>query len=107
MINSQKYDYTRSGNPTREVLETCIAALENGKHAMCFSSGLGTSTTILALLKSGEHLLSGDDLYGGTNRLFRKLSKQNGFELDFVEMADEVAVKKGIKPNTKVSFVFA
>lgn len=67
----QGFEYGRSGNPTRNVLEECLAALDGGKHGFAFSSGLGATTTLLGLLKAGDHILSGDDVYGGTNRLFR------------------------------------
>lgn len=67
----QGYEYGRSGNPTRCVLEECIASLDNGKHGMCFASGLGATTCIFAMLSHGDHIVCGDDMYGGTNRLFR------------------------------------
>src|SRR5882672_7618591 len=66
------FEYSRSGNPTRNALEACIAALEGGSHGFAFSSGLGASTTILHMLAPGDHVLSGDDVYGGTFRLLDK-----------------------------------
>ncbi|KPJ04315.1 Cystathionine gamma-lyase [Papilio xuthus] len=65
------FEYGRSGNPTRNTLEECLAALDKGKHALTFASGLGATTTIASLLSCGDHIVSCDDVYGGTNRLFR------------------------------------
>lgn len=67
----QGFEYGRSGNPTRNALEECLAALDGGKHALTFASGLGATSTIVSLLNNGEHVISSDDVYGGTNRLFR------------------------------------
>jgi len=65
------YEYSRCGNPTRQCLEECLASLEKAKYALTFSSGLGATTTFMFLLKSGDHIVSIDDVYGGTGRLFR------------------------------------
>jgi cystathionine gamma-lyase len=65
------YEYSRCGNPTRQCLEECLASLEKAKYALTFSSGLGATTTLMFTLKSGDHILSIDDVYGGTGRLFR------------------------------------
>ncbi|XP_018374927.1 PREDICTED: cystathionine gamma-lyase-like [Trachymyrmex cornetzi] len=97
-----EYLYGRSGNPTRNVLETCLAALENGKHAFCFSSGLGTLTAITGLLKAGDHLIVGDELYGGTNNHIRKCSSRQGMTSTFVDMTDKQNVINAIQPNTKM-----
>ncbi|XP_018315201.1 putative cystathionine gamma-lyase 2 [Mycetomoellerius zeteki] len=99
---SGEYLYGRSGNPTRNVLETCLAALENGKHAFCFSSGLGTLTAITGLLKAGDHLIVGDDLYGGTNNYIRKCSSRQSMTYTFVDMTDIQNVIDAIQPNTKM-----
>lgn len=69
--NFQGFEYGRSGNPTRNTLEECLAALDNGKYGLTFASGLGATTTIVSLLSNGDHIVSSDDLYGGTNRLLR------------------------------------
>ncbi|XP_018315202.1 putative cystathionine gamma-lyase 2 [Mycetomoellerius zeteki] len=98
----REYVYGRSGNPTRNVLETCLAALENAKHAFCFSSGLGTLTAIAGLLEAGDHLIVGDDLYGGTNRYIQKCSSKQGVQHTFVDMTDVQNVKDAIQPNTKM-----
>ncbi|XP_076642704.1 cystathionine gamma-lyase [Halictus rubicundus] len=96
------YDYSRSGNPTRNVLETCLAALENGKHGFAFASGLGATSVLCSLLKSGDHLLSGDDIYGGTNRFFRRCLTTHNIELSLVDTTDINEIIAGIKPNTKM-----
>jgi cystathionine gamma-lyase len=68
------YEYSRCGNPTRQCLEECLASLEKAKYALTFSSGLGATTTLMFMLKSGDHIVSIDDVYGGTGRLFRFVS---------------------------------
>jgi cystathionine beta-lyase/cystathionine gamma-synthase len=70
----QGYVYGRSGNPSREVLEACLASLDGAKYGMCFASGLGATTAIVHLLNAGDHMISGDDIYGGTYRYFSKVS---------------------------------
>ena len=67
------YEYSRCGNPTRQCLEECLASLEKAKYALTFSSGLGATITLMFMLKSGDHILSIDDVYGGTGRLFRSV----------------------------------
>ncbi|KYN10717.1 PREDICTED: putative cystathionine gamma-lyase 2 [Trachymyrmex cornetzi] len=98
----RRFAYGRSGNPTRDVLETCLAALENAKHAFCFSSGLGTLTAIIGLLEAGDHLVVGDDLYGGTNIYIQKCSSKQGVKYTFVDMTDVQNVIDVIQPNTKM-----
>ncbi|ELT89000.1 hypothetical protein CAPTEDRAFT_149854 [Capitella teleta] len=96
------YEYSRSGNPTRDVLEKCIAALENGKHCMVFSSGLGATTAITHMLKAGDHIVAMNDLYGGTNRYFRKVASKFGLETSFVDLTNPANLKPAMKPNTKM-----
>ncbi|XP_076686884.1 cystathionine gamma-lyase isoform X4 [Andrena cerasifolii] len=96
------YEYGRSGNPTRNVLETCLAALENGKHGFTFASGLGSTTVLTSLLKSGDHIISGDDVYGGTNRFFQKCLSMQNIMVTFVDMTDVNNVIAAVKPNTKM-----
>lgn len=84
------------------MLEGCLASIENAKYGLTFSSGLGVTTCIITLLKSGDHIVAGDDLYGGTNRLFRNVAVSMGIEVDFVDFCDLSAVEKAIKSNTKV-----
>ncbi|XP_058129840.1 cystathionine gamma-lyase isoform X1 [Anopheles ziemanni] len=96
------FEYGRSGNPTRDVLERCLASLDNGRFGLTFASGLGATTTVITMLKSGDHIVAGDDLYGGTNRLLRNVALKMGIEIDFVDLTDLPAVEKSIKPNTKL-----
>lgn len=96
------FEYSRSGNPTRNVLEACLAGLDNAKHALTFASGLGTQTAIISTLKTGDGIITGDDIYGGTNRLFRNLAVNMGIEVTFVDMTDLKNLEKAIKPNLKL-----
>ncbi len=96
------YDYSRAGNPTRTALEGCLAALEGAKHGVAFGSGCAATTSILLGLKSGDHVLCGDDVYGGTFRIFDKVMKQWGLEASFMDLSDPAKVKAAIRPNTKV-----
>jgi len=74
LLNMQGYEYARSGNPSRSVLEACLASLDDAKYALCFASGLGATTSLVHLLKPGDHMISVDDVYGGTYRYFNKVS---------------------------------
>lgn len=96
------YEYSRSGNPTRSALEKNIAALENGKYGFAFSSGLSATANILLTLKKSDHILSIDDVYGGTRRLFSKVFEQFGLEFTFANFTDGRDIKKHIKSNTKL-----
>ncbi|XP_045480743.1 catenin alpha-like [Harmonia axyridis] len=100
----KKYEYSRSGNPTREVLEKVIAKLEDAKYGYCFSSGLGANTTLLGLLKCGDHILCINDVYGGTNRLFSKVASRFGIETSFSEIEAE-SFEKNMRPNTKMIWI--
>ncbi len=97
------YEYSRSGNPTRAALETCIAALEGGQHGLAFASGLAAENAILSLLNAGDHLLSCDDLYGGTYRLFERVFKRYNVEASYVSASARVeAYEQAIRPNTRM-----
>lgn len=102
----QLYEYGRSGNPTRDVLEKCLASLDNGKYGLTFCSGLGTTTVLTQLLNAGDHIISCDDIYGGTNRLFSKVTSRHGIDIDFVDALNVENVKNAIKNNTRVSNFF-
>jgi cystathionine beta-lyase/cystathionine gamma-synthase len=100
------YDYSRSGNPTRTALEGCLAALEGGAHGLCFASGLGALTTLsMALFKPGDHILCGDDVYGGTYRFFDKVFRPYGIEIEFVDFTDPAEVRSHVKSNTKALYL--
>ncbi|HMJ53389.1 MAG TPA: PLP-dependent aspartate aminotransferase family protein [Polyangiaceae bacterium] len=96
------FEYSRSGNPTRNALEACIAALEGGSQGFAFSSGCGATVTLLHALGAGGHAVSGDDVYGGTFRIFDKVMRPLGLETTFVDMTDPGHVKKALRPNTKL-----
>jgi cystathionine beta-lyase/cystathionine gamma-synthase len=96
------YDYSRSGNPTRTALETALAALDGGKHGLAFASGLAAETTIALLFSAGDHVICGDDVYGGTFRLFDKVFKRHGLAFDFVDTSDPTRVEAAIRPETKL-----
>jgi cystathionine gamma-lyase len=96
------FEYSRSGNPTRRALEECIAALEGGTHGFAFASGLAATTTLAHTLKTGDHILAGDDLYGGTFRLFDKVMGPVGLQSRFIDMSDPSAVRAAIRPTTRM-----
>lgn len=100
--NHRGYDYSRAGNPTRDALEGCLAALEGAKHGVAFGSGCAATTAVLLTLKSGDHVLVGDDVYGGTFRIFDKVMKQFGVEATFLDMSDPARVREAIRPTTRL-----
>lgn len=98
------YEYARTGNPTRHALETLIADLENGKRGFAFSSGMAAITTVFALYDKGDHLVVGDDVYGGTYRVLTKVFARLGIEYTIVDTSDLDAVEQAIHPHTKAIF---
>lgn len=97
------HDYSRAGNPTRDVLQKNIAALEDGEFCRVFASGLAASMSLANLLCSGDHILCSDDVYGGTQRYFRKVSvPQHGLQVTFVDMTDIKAFEAALQSNTKM-----
>lgn len=101
----KKYEYGRSGNPTRDVLEKCLASLDGAEHAITFASGLAATTAITTLLSSGDHAIAMDDLYGGTNRYFRKVASRFGIEVTFVDLTNPENVSAALRPNTKMVWI--
>ena len=99
------YDYSRSGNPTRAVLETQLAALEEGSKGFAFSSGLAAITAVTRLLKPGEEILACDDLYGGTYRLFSRILARRGVDVRYVDFADLAALEEAIRPQTRLVYL--
>lgn len=100
------WDYTRCGNPTVDTLAGVLADLEGGKHGYCFASGVGALVTMCnALFKPGDHLLIGDDVYGGTFRYTTKVLSKYGVEPEFINMTDPQSVEKAIRPNTKMVYM--
>ncbi|MBK7897065.1 MAG: cystathionine gamma-synthase [Candidatus Promineifilaceae bacterium] len=96
------YEYSRTDNPTRTALHGALAALEGGHYALAFASGMAAIDTILRLIKPGEHVLSGNDVYGGTFRLFDKVLSGYGIEFTFADTTAETAVAAAMQPNTKL-----
>lgn len=97
------YEYSRTQNPTRAALEKRFAALEDAKFGLAFSSGVGAEATLLfSLLKSGDHLIAFDDLYGGTKRLFNKVLENFGLEFTYADARESQNVERAIKKNTKL-----
>ncbi len=99
------FDYARTANPTRSALEAQLASLENGKFGRAFSSGVAATTAALTLLSSGDHVVVGDDLYGGSYRLFTKVFARYGLTFTFVDMRDLDAVRAAMRANTKLFWV--
>ncbi len=96
------YEYSRTDNPTRTVLQAQLADLEQGDKALVFSSGLASTDAILNLFQSGDHVIAGADLYGGTYRLFEKVATFRGLKFDFVDLSDVANLEKAIRPETKL-----
>lgn len=96
------YEYSRTDNPTRTALQRAMALLEGGQHALAFASGMAAIDTLLRLIKPGEHVVCGDDVYGGTYRLFDKVLAQYGLDFSFVNAADANAFADAIRPETRL-----
>jgi cystathionine gamma-synthase len=102
----KRYDYARAGNPTREALEVVLAALEGGAHGLSFASGLAAETTLLlARLRPGDHLVLGDDVYGGTYRLLARVLADWGVAFDTVDLTDPEAVRTAVREETGMIWV--
>ncbi|OGS20570.1 MAG: cystathionine gamma-synthase [Elusimicrobia bacterium RIFOXYA2_FULL_39_19] len=96
------YEYSRTGNPTRKALEDSLASLEEAQYGLAFSSGVAATHAIFNLLKNGDHIICGDEVYGGTYRLIEKVMKKWGLEADYFDVDDISSLSKLIKPNTKM-----
>ncbi|XP_014291919.3 putative cystathionine gamma-lyase 2 [Halyomorpha halys] len=99
------YSHGRGGTPSRNSLEKCIANLDNAKYAFAFSSGLATITGVCALLKVGDHVICGDDLFGGSAKHFSIIGTDRGLEVEFVDTTNVDLIEKAIKPNTKLIWI--
>jgi len=99
------YEYARTQNPTRSALEKNIAALEGAKYGYAFASGMAATDAVLKLVKGGEHVVLGDNTYGGTYRLFARVLSNYGVEFDLCDTSDATNLEKAMKPNTKMVFV--
>lgn len=96
------YEYSRTGNPTRTALQDCVAALEGGTHGLAFASGCAAASTLLHSFEAGTHIICGDDVYGGTYRLFQNVWGRHGLSVDFVDLDDPDAVLRAKRPETRM-----
>ena len=99
------YEYSRTGNPTRHALEVALASLEEGKYGLAFSSGVAATTAVFSLLKTGDHIVAGDDLYGGTYRILEKVLKKWGLSTSYADVDDPGSFKKAVRKNTKLIWI--
>jgi len=100
-----EYDYSRTGNPTRNALEDAVANLEGGNKGFAFSSGMAAVSTAIHLLKAGDHAVVGDDIYGGTHRLFSEIMTQYGIEFTFTRLNSRENIIEAIQPETKMIWI--
>jgi len=103
--NHRGYEYSRTGNPTRTDLEENLASLEGGEFGRCFSSGMGAINTVLNLLEAGDHVVAGDDVYGGTHRIFTQVYEEYDVSFDFVDTTDHDAVRAAMGEETELVWV--
>lgn len=99
------YEYARTKNPTRSVLEANLAALERGKHGHCFASGMSAIDVVFRMLKSGDHVIAGENMYGGSYRLFNRVLEKFGLQFTYVDTSRIEAVRDAIRPNTKIIYL--
>src|SRR6516225_8555283 len=99
------YEYSRSGNPTRAALETCLASLEGGERGLVFASGLAATTAVLSILKPGDEVVAAADLYGGTYRLLERVFKPWGLVARYTEDPSPKGFARLIRPTTKLVWV--
>jgi cystathionine gamma-synthase/cystathionine gamma-lyase len=97
-----QFDYSRSGNPTRKALEECVAALEGGGQGFAFASGCAAATTLLHTLRAGDHVVCGDDVYGGTHRIFRSVLAPLGIEATFADLRSLDSLERALTPRTRI-----
>jgi cystathionine beta-lyase/cystathionine gamma-synthase len=99
------FEYARTGNPTRTALETCLAALEGGRWGLAFASGMAAEDAIAHLLSSGDHVVMGDDVYGGTYRLFKRVFERVGIAMTAVDLRDHAAVRRALRRRTRLVWI--
>ncbi|GIN84824.1 cystathionine gamma-synthase [Heyndrickxia sporothermodurans] len=104
-VGNFKYEYSRTGNPTRESLEKLIADIENGSRGFAFGSGMAAITAVMHLFSAGDHIIATDDVYGGTFRVMTKVLNRFHLDVTFVDTSDLQAIKNAIKPNTKAIYI--
>ncbi|HEX3108645.1 MAG TPA: cystathionine gamma-synthase [Thermoanaerobaculia bacterium] len=99
------YEYARTKNPTRSALEANLAALERGKHAHCFASGMSATDTVFRMLEKGDHVIAGENMYGGSYRLFSRVCEKFGIEFTYVDTSNVAKVKSALRDNTRIVFL--
>jgi cystathionine gamma-lyase len=99
------YEYSRTGNPTRTAMEGCLASLEGAEHGLGFASGCAAASTVMHLFKAGDHLVCGDDLYGGTFRLFDAVWARHDMAYSFVDLSDGQKLREAVQENTRAVWV--
>ena len=99
------YDYTRSGNPTRDATETTIASLEGGSGALAFATGMAATHCVSMLLSAGDHIVAGTDIYGGTYRLLHKICNRAGIEVSLANSSTPETLAAAIRPETKLIWI--
>jgi cystathionine gamma-lyase len=100
--DNRGYEYSRTGNPTRTALEECLASLENARFGLAFGSGMAASSAVLSILRPGDHVIAGDDLYGGTYRIFERVLRPTGITFDYVPARDIAAYEAALRPETRM-----
>uniref|UniRef100_A0A3Q0RTI5 Cystathionine gamma-lyase n=1 Tax=Amphilophus citrinellus TaxID=61819 RepID=A0A3Q0RTI5_AMPCI len=103
--NHAGFEYSRSGNPTRNCLEKAVAALDGAKYCLALASGLAATVTITHMLKAGEGIVCMDDVYGGTNRYFQRIAAEVGLDVSFADCTNPELLKAALKPNTKLVWI--
>jgi len=103
--DNQGYEYSRGTNPTRHALENCLAALENAKFGLAFSSGMGATDAVMKLLAPGDEVITGNDLYGGSYRIFTKIYANYGIKFHFIDLADPELINQYVNENTKLIWI--
>lgn len=103
--DNQGYEYSRGTNPTRKALEDCLAALENAKFGLAFSSGMGATDAVMKLLQPGDEVITGNDLYGGSYRIFTKIFAGYGITFHFLDLSDPSIIEEHINRNTKMVWI--
>jgi len=99
------YEYSRTGNPTRHALEVALASLEEGKFGLAFASGVAATAAVFSLLKKGDHIVAGDDMYGGTYRLLERIFKKWGLSTTYADVDEQISFEKSIRKNTKLIWI--
>ncbi|MFD1255382.1 cystathionine gamma-synthase [Mucilaginibacter terrae] len=103
--DNQGYEYSRGTNPTRKALEDCLAALENAQYGLAFSSGMGATDAVMKLLQPGDEVITGNDLYGGSYRMFTKIFAGYGITFHFLDLSDPSIIEEYVNRNTKMVWI--